>query len=252
MSNDLPLIQILLTPHLKKDLAQLAKRYRSIRKDLEPLIEQLQAGEIIDDRVVKSVIAWEETTMVTQLTQRNYTPTEYLEFEAEAETRHELINGEIIPMAGGTTNHNLITGNIYVALRLALNTQTTPVYMENVRLWIPSPKVFTYPDIMILGSEPIYYEESQTTVTNPVVIFEILSNSTRDYDQGRKFNFYRTLETLQEYILVDQETTAVMIYRRDTSKDWHLTILEDTTERVQLSSVGVELSLTGIYEGVDL
>ncbi len=190
--------------------------------------------------------------MVTQLTQQNYTPSEYLEFEAEAETRHEFINGEIIPMAGATTTHNLITGNIYVALRLALNTQTKPVYMENVRLWIPSPKVFAYPDIMILGDEPVYYGDNQTTVTNPVVIFEVLSDSTRDYDQGRKFNFYRTLETLQEYVLVDQETTAVMIYRRSTNKDWHLNILEDSSEIVQLESVGIELSLTAIYEGIDL
>jgi len=190
--------------------------------------------------------------MVMQLTQPTYTPAQYLEFEAEADNRHEFINGEIIPMAGGTTQHNLITGNIYVALRLALQRQTRPVYIENVRLWIPSANVFTYPDVMILDGEPAYYGENQTTVTNPIVIFEVLSNSTRDYDQGRKFNFYRTLETLQEYILVDQETTAIMIYRRGSGKDWHLHILEDTSEVVQLASVGVELSLTAIYEGFNI
>ncbi|NBD17326.1 MAG: Uma2 family endonuclease [Cyanobacteria bacterium] len=190
--------------------------------------------------------------MVTQLTQQGYTPAEYLEFEAEAETRHEFINGEIIPMAGGTTNHNELITNLCVLLKPSLRQQGKRLYSENVRLWIPSPKVFIYPDVMILEGEPAYYGESQTTVTNPVVIFEVLSDYTRDYDQGRKFNFYRSLETLQEYILVDQETTTVMIYRRDTSKNWHLTILDDATEVVKLDSVGVELSLTRIYEGVSL
>jgi len=98
--------------------------------------------------------------MVTQLSQPTYTPAQYLEFEAEADNRHEFINGEIVPMAGGTTQHNLITGNIYVALRLALQRQTRPVYIENVRLWIPSANVFTYPDVMILDGEPAYYGEN--------------------------------------------------------------------------------------------
>lgn len=189
--------------------------------------------------------------MVTQLSEQTYTPAEYLEFEEEANHRHEFINGEILPMAGGTTNHNELVTNLCVLLKPRLREQGRRLYSENVRLWISSANVFTYPDVMILDGEPVYYGENQTTVTNPLVIFEILSNATRDYDQGRKFNFYRTLETLQEYVLVDQETTAVMIYRRGSGKDWHLHILEDTSEVVQLASVGVELSLTGIYEGVN-
>jgi len=164
--------------------------------------------------------------MVTQLTQQSYTPSQYLEWEAQAEIRHEFINGETIPIAGGTTNHNELVTNLCVLLKPSLRKQGKRLYSENIRLWIASANVFTYPDVMILEGEPAYYGESQTTVTNPVVIFEVLSDSTRDYDQGRKFNFYRSLETLQEYVLVDQETTTIMNYRRDTSKDWHLTILE--------------------------
>lgn len=188
--------------------------------------------------------------MVTQLTQQTYTPAEYLELEADADKRHEFINGQIIPMAGGTTNHNELITNLCVLLKPSLRKQRRRLYSENVRLWIPSANVFTYPDVMILDGEPAYYGDNQTTVTNPVVIFEVLSDSTRDYDQGRKFNFYRTLETLQEYVLIDQETMTVMIYRRGTNKDWHLSILEGATEVVKLDSVGVELSLTAIYEGV--
>lgn len=188
--------------------------------------------------------------MVTQITSKVYTPKEYLGLELEAENRHEFINGEIIQMAGGTTKHNVITGNIYVILRLAVKGNNIPVYIENVRLWIPAVNVFTYPDVMILAGEPIYYENSQTTITNPVVIFEVLSNSTRDYDQGQKFRFYRSLETLQEYVLVDQERCTVMIYRRHNEKEWSLYILEDFSEVIQLESVSVEVSLQDIYEGV--
>ena len=185
-----------------------------------------------------------------QLTQKVYTPEEYLEIEAEAETRHEFINGEVVPMAGGTTKHNVITGNLYIALRLALKEKNAPVYMENVKLWLPSVNVFTYPDVMVLAGDPVYYGQNQTTVTNPVVIIEVLSNSTRNYDQGEKFSFYRTLDSLQEYVLVDQNQSLVMVYRRGTAKEWSLYILEDSTDVMQLDSVGVEVPLSGIYEGV--
>ncbi|AFZ44270.1 protein of unknown function DUF820 [Halothece sp. PCC 7418] len=188
--------------------------------------------------------------MVTQLTQNVYTPQEYLEWESDAQIRHEFINGEIIPMAGGTTRHNLITGNIYITLRLGLKGKNAPVYMENVRLWIPASEVFTYPDLMILDGDPIYYENTQTTVTNPVVIIEVLSESTRDYDQGRKFGFYRSLEMLQDYVLVDQKKCLVMLYQRGNEKQWNLQILEELTEEIPLESLGTKITLADIYEGI--
>jgi Uma2 family endonuclease len=132
-----------------------------------------------------------------KLAQKTYTPTKYLELETKAEIRHELINREIIPMAGGTTNHNEIVTNLCLLIKPHLRQKKGKVYTENVRLWIPEFNLFTYPDVMIIKGEPIYYSENQTTVTNPVVIIEVLSDSTRDYDQGRKFGFYRSVKTLQ-------------------------------------------------------
>jgi len=188
--------------------------------------------------------------MVTQLTQNVYTPQEYLEWESDAEVRHEFINGEIIPMAGGTTRHNEIVTNLCVFLKPTLRQQGRRLYSENVRLWIPASEVFTYPDLMILDGDPIYYENTQTTVTNPVVIIEVLSESTRDYDQGRKFGFYRSLEMLQDYVLVDQEKCSVMVYRRGNRKEWNLQILEALTEKIQLESLGIKITLADIYEGI--
>ncbi len=181
--------------------------------------------------------------MVTQLVKKSYSDAEYLELEAEAEIRHEFINGEIVEMAGGTTNHNLVTGNIYLALRLALKGKKNLVYIENVRLHIPKFNIFTYPDVMVMAMEPIYYSQSKTTVTNPVTIIEVLSDSTRDYDLGRKFSFYRSLDSLQEYVLVEPETKSIMLYRKGNNKNWSLDILESQTDILELKSIDIEISL---------
>ncbi len=188
--------------------------------------------------------------MTTQLEQKVYTPTEYLELETEAELRHEFINGKMIPMAGGTTNHNEVVTNLCLLLKPLLRQQGGKVYTENVRLWIPEYNMFTYPDVMVIAGEPIYYSDSQTTVTNPIAIIEVLSDSTRDYDQGRKFGFYRSVESLQEYGLVEPQKTLVMLYRRGTVKEWSLHIFESKTDSVILQSIGVEMRLQEVYEGV--
>lgn len=188
--------------------------------------------------------------MIAQLAQKTYTIAEYLEIEDQSEIRHEYIEGEIIPMTGGTTNHNLVAGNIYLALRLALKGTNNIVYIENVRLFISEFDVFTYPDVMIMAGQPIYYNESKTTVTNPIVLMEVLSNSTRDYDNGRKFEYYRSIESLQEYILVEPEKTLIMIYRRSNHKHWTLEIIDTSIELLKLESFGIEMPLLDIYEGV--
>lgn len=192
--------------------------------------------------------------MITQIKPKTYTITEYLELEDQADIRNEYINGEIIPMTGGTTNHNLITGNLYLALRLALKGKNQPVFIENVRLFIAFNNIFTYPDVMVMANEPEYYQETKTTVTNPLIIIEVLSPATRDYDLGQKFEYYRTLDSLQEYILVDPEKTMIMAYLRDNNQRWLqrwlLNIYENLNDILHLKSVSLDIPLTDIYEGV--
>jgi Uma2 family endonuclease len=188
--------------------------------------------------------------MVSQLAEKTYTITEYLEIETQSELRHEFINGEMIPMAGGTTNHNEIITNLCLLLKPSLRQQKGKIYIENVRLHIPDYSMFTYPDVMIMAEEPIYYGENKTTVTNPMALIEVLSNSTRDYDLGRKFECYRSLDSLQEYVLIEPEKTLIMIYRRSSNKHWLLDILDTSTDILRLESVTVEMPLSDIYEGV--
>jgi len=188
--------------------------------------------------------------MVAQLTKQQYTIDEYLELESQAEVRHEYIDGEILEMAGGTTNHNEIITNLCVILKPSLRKLNGKVYTENVRLWIAQQKMFTYPDVMVIAQNPEYHGENKTTVTNPLIIIEVLSNSTRDYDLGRKFEYYRSLDSLQEYILIDPEKPLVMSYNRNNNQQWSLTILENINDKLELNSVPIEIVLQDIYDGI--
>lgn len=188
--------------------------------------------------------------MVAQLTKKNYTVAEYLALENQAENRNEFIDGEILPMAGGTTNHNELITNLCLLLKPTLRQRRNQFLTKNVRLSIPEHNIFTYPDMMVIEGETIYYGESKTTVTNPVIIIEVLSEDTRDYDQGGKFGYYRSLETLQEYVLIEPEKYLLMLYRKGTNKNWSLDILDNQNDILELKSVGLEINLYDLYEGV--
>ncbi|MCF4967273.1 hypothetical protein CV014_09205 [Nostoc sp. CMAA1605] len=136
--------------------------------------------------------------------QRFYTPEEYLALEEVAEYKSEYIDGQIIPMAGGTVNHNRIAGNFYAVLNFAFRQQNYEVFNSDMRLWIPEKRIYTYPDVMIVVGEPEFFPNRQDMILNPQVIVEVLSESTKGYDHEDKFQAYRTISTFQEYLLVDQ------------------------------------------------
>lgn len=186
--------------------------------------------------------------MLTQ--ERVYSSTEYLALEENAEIRNEFINGEIVPMAGGTTTHNELVTNLCLCLKPQIRKQGGRVYTENVKLRIPDFNVYTYPDVMIISGEPIYETNSETTVLNPSIIFEVLSEGTRDYDQGRKFEFYRSVSSLKDYILVDQERCLVMVYQKTNEQEWKLQVLDNINASFSLSSVEIEINLADIYEDI--
>jgi len=187
--------------------------------------------------------------MLTQ--ERVYSAIEYLALEENAEVRNEFIDGEIVPMAGGTTQHNELVTNLCLCLKPQMRKRGGKVYTENVKLRIPDFNIFTYPDVMIIAGETIYYEEnSRTTILNPAVIFEVLSPGTKDYDQGRKFEFYRSVTSLKDYILIDQERCLVMVYKKAHAHEWTLRVLDNINANDVLDSVGIELNLADIYEGI--
>ncbi len=189
--------------------------------------------------------------MISQLQTRYYTPEEYLEQEEQADYKHEYRDGEIVPMTRGTTNHNKIALNIAADLKFALRGQNYDVYIGDVRLWIPRYRQYTYPDVMVLQRPPIYNGTGTTTVINPMLITEVLSKSTQNYDQGDKFTYYRSIPELQEYILIAQQDYKVMQYVKNDRSQWVLTEYEGEISEFKLASLEINFNFSELYEGVN-
>jgi len=179
-----------------------------------------------------------------------YSFAEYLQLEETAAYKNEYQDGEIVPMTGGTTDHNKIALNFAAYLKFALRGQKYNIFIGDVKLWIPQYRQATYPDVMVIDGEPIYYETGKTTVTNPKLIVEVLSKSTQNYDQGDKFLYYRSLQEFQEYILISQSRPYVMQYNKTEQGKWLLTEYGRENPHVSLVSLNFALSFAEIYEGV--
>ncbi|MBO1051063.1 MAG: Uma2 family endonuclease [Dolichospermum sp. DET73] len=191
------------------------------------------------------------TTQEIKVVTAYYTPEEYLELEEKADYKNEYRDGEIISMTGGTTNHNKLALNLATGLNLALNDLDYEIYIGDVKLWILRYREFTYPDVMVIEGQPVYYSTNTTIVTNPVLIVEVLSKSTKDYDRGDKFLYYRSIPEFKEYILIDQTKYYVMQYVKTSENQWILTEYETEDAMINLSSINVELSLKQLYKKVN-
>jgi Uma2 family endonuclease len=189
--------------------------------------------------------------MLVETPKRHYTPEEYLQLEEKATYKSEYRDGEIVPMTGGTTNHNEIAGNIFAHLKFGLRSRNYRVYIRDVRLWIPQYRQYTYPDVMVIEGEPVYTGTSTTTVMNPTLIIEVLSKSTKNYDQGDKFLYYRSIPEFKEYILIDQTEYRVLQYAKTSDKKWLLTEYQSADETLHLDSIECQMQLSEIYEKVN-
>ena len=180
-----------------------------------------------------------------------YTPEEYLEFEINSPERHEYINGEIIPMTGGLPNHNLIIGNLYAALNFLLKREPYFVFVTDQRVWIPKQRIHTYPDIMVVEGALQLQTGRKDTITNPLLIVEVLSKSTQIYDQRKKFKFYRTIPSFQEYILIDQYSIHVEQYYKTESNQWIFSEKDGEESILKFNKIPFEIVLGDIYNKVD-
>jgi Uma2 family endonuclease len=190
--------------------------------------------------------------MTQALEQRTYTDEEYLEFELTSEERHEYANGEIRLMTGGTPNHNDIAGNLYILLKLALKGKSYRTFYTDQRLWIPERNLYTYPDVMIV-EKPLQLQTGRTdTIINPIMIAEVLSKSTQDYDRGEKFVSYRTIDSFREYLLIDQYNIHVEHYIKTAAHQWLLSEYEDPTITISFQAFEFQIQIAELYENVDL
>ncbi|CBN55198.1 MULTISPECIES: Uma2 family endonuclease [Kamptonema] len=190
--------------------------------------------------------------IVTQVETKTYTAEEYLEAEINSQDRHELINGEIVLMTGGTPNHNEITSILNAILRVSLKGKPYSIFASDQRLWVPQFNNYTYPDVMVVA-RPIELQSGRTdTITNPLLIAEVLSKSTKAYDRDEKFAGYRSLPSFQEYLLIDQYRVQVEQYFKTEANKWIFSEYSSIDDRLTLTSIPVEISLADLYENIEL
>jgi len=179
-----------------------------------------------------------------------YTPEEYLALERNAEFKSEYIDGRIVAMTGASAPHAFICANVVGELRARLRSGPCRAFVNDIRVQIGDGRRYTYPDIVAYCGEASYRDGVLDTLTNPVLILEVLSPTTEAYDRGEKFQHYRTIESLREYVLVAQDKPLVERYVRH-GEFWTLSTIRALDAEVELTSVGCAIPLREIYENVE-
>ena len=184
---------------------------------------------------------------ITKLTEE-----QYLAIERAAEFKSEFVNGEMFAMAGVTLQHSDLQTNIILELGPALRDRDCRIAGSDLRVRVSATGIYAYPDVTVVCGKRLLADDHKDILLNPVVIFEILSQSTEPYDRGLKFQHYRTIESLKEYILVDQSKVRVEQYVRQDANTWTLHDHQQLEQELKIDSIGVSLPLARIYYRVEL
>ncbi|MBS1551339.1 MAG: Uma2 family endonuclease [Bacteroidetes bacterium] len=178
------------------------------------------------------------------------TPEEYLRLERESETKNEYYNGEICAMLGASLNHNILTTNILANLHNKLKNSKCIPFGSDMRMYVSENGLFTYPDVSVFCGDMKLYDDENDTALYPIVIFEVLSKATQDYDRGGKFKLYRDIKTLQDYVIVAQDSVSIEHYHKQPGNKWILEEFKHTSDELVLDSIIVSLKLSEIFDGV--
>jgi Uma2 family endonuclease len=177
-------------------------------------------------------------------------PQDYLALERSAEYKSEYVDGEMVAMTGASRKHVLIALNLAAGLKRQLQGRPCEIYAIDMRVRIPATGLYTYPDMAVICEESKFEDEYEDTLLNPILIVEVLSPSTESYDRGRKFEQYRTLESLQEYVLVSQDQPRVEQFIRQDGNVWLFKDIAGLEQVVSLASVSCEIALSEIYDRI--
>ncbi|HEX6041597.1 Uma2 family endonuclease [Longimicrobium sp.] len=180
-----------------------------------------------------------------------YTPEEYLALERNAEFKSEYLDGRIVAMTGASIAHVTITGNVHGELRTRLRGTPCRPFMGDMRVQIGGGRRYTYPDVVVVCGEPRFMDGALDTLTNPALIVEVLSPTTEAYDRGEKFQHYRSIESLREYVLIAQDRVLVERFVRG-GDFWTLSTIESLDAALELTSVDCSIPLREIYYDVEL
>jgi len=189
---------------------------------------------------------------VSTLPKTFLTPEQYLEIERQAERKSEYFNGEMFAMAGAKEAHNLLVANLMGRLHEQLRSRPCRVYPSDMRVRLSATGLYTYPHVIAVCGQPRFLDDQKDTLLNPDLIVAVLSPSTEAYDRGRKFEQYKSLESLREYLLVASDRVHADLYARQTDGRWLLTSADRMEDSLALESVGAQLTLADLYEKVEL
>jgi Uma2 family endonuclease len=177
-------------------------------------------------------------------------PEEYLSIERRAESKSEYVDGVIYAMAGGSERHNLIAANIIIALGVPLRDRPCRVYPSDLKVRVPNSKRFFYPDVSVICGETQFADEERDVILNPVLVVEVLSESTEAFDRGKKFSSYQQIVSLQEYLLVGQDEFVAEHYLRQED-GWLYTKASGTDAVLALPALNCRIALSDIYNKVE-
>jgi Uma2 family endonuclease len=182
-----------------------------------------------------------------------YSVEEYLRLEGDSAERHEFRDGQIVAVSGGTEPHSLIIANVVGALWGRLRGGPCRVYESNLRLRIPRKPLYCYPDASIVCGPAQYDPQGpqRTTILNPRIIIEVLSPSTEAYDRGEKFTDYREIDSLEEYVLIDQKEPSVQTFLRQGDGTWSFAAWAGMETAAKIRCLGLEIPMAELYAGVE-
>ena len=182
-----------------------------------------------------------------------YSLEEYLAKEEKAAFKSEFYNGQIVRRRSTVVKHNLIVGNITTSIAIAIKQNKLRFFTlnSNQKIHIPNKDIAVYPDALVISEKPEYWNNRKDLITNPILVVEVLSKSTRGYDRGEKFMHYRTLPSFKEYVLIEQDEKKVEIWFKAKENTWEITTVTDIEAECFFNSIGVSVSMSDIYENID-
>lgn len=183
---------------------------------------------------------------------KRYSLEEYFALEEQAESKSEFHDGEIVAMTGASIDHNRLSRNLIFLLTAALKGKRFEPFVGDMKVWIEKHRKVTYPDVLAIDGKPELYNNRKDTLTNPCLVIEVLSKSTMEYDQTEKFKRYRSLDSLQEYVLVNQYDIEVQLYTRTNEGFWQYRAYESLEDTVHLTSIETDITVAEVYEGIEL
>ena len=189
--------------------------------------------------------------MSTQLS-AYLTPEQYLKIERAAERKSEYYDGEMFAMDGAREGHNLIVANLISHLGQQLRSKPCRVYPSDMRVRLGSTTRYSYPDVVVVSGEPQFLDEQFDTLLNPTLLVEVLSPSSESFDRGRKFGYYRSIDSLRDYLMVSSERMSADLYTRQPDGRWLLAMAaEEPRDAIEIPSINCRVTLSDIYDKVE-